>query len=114
MYPRTTGRDHATGVRALGYRSSLGALRLKVTLLVFVQNQVQQGIVDFEFFCIVFDVSHFPELVHELIDARARGADHVREHFLIDRYGDEVGFGSNRGICQHQKNSRQPLLTRIE
>jgi hypothetical protein len=58
---------------------------------------------------IVFYVSDFSELVHELVDTLSCGADHHRESFLIDRNVDEFRFCCKSIICQSQKYScRRP------
>jgi hypothetical protein len=88
-------------------------LLLIVAVRLIAQDQVQERIIDFDF-AVVLDVAQSPKLVHELIDTRARGADHVGEHFLVDRKGDETGLGPETGICQHQESPRQPLLARVE
>lgn len=79
-------------------------------LRLVVQDRVQQRIVDCDL-AVVVDITQLTKFVHELIDARTRCANHVCEHFLIDRYGDGVGLVSELGVCQGQQSSRQPLLT---
>ena len=63
---------------------------------------------------IVIDEAEAAEFVHEEIDPRARGADHFRQRFLVDRRGDVLGFVFLAEIRQQQKHPRQPLLAGIE
>ena len=48
-------------------------------------------------FGVVVDETEFSELVHEVVDARPRRADHLRQVFLVDPGHD--GFGLAR-LCQ--------------
>ena len=41
---------------------------------------------------VVFDQPELAELVHEVVDARARGADARRHHFLADRRSHRAQF----------------------
>ena len=55
-----------------------------------VQNNAQKATVDSEPAVVVNEAQLF-ELVHEMTDARPRGADHLRQTFLIDPGEDWFG-----------------------
>jgi hypothetical protein len=49
----------------------------------FVQNNIQQGAVDFDV-AVVVNQAQSSKLVHEKAHARSRRADHFRERLLAD------------------------------
>ena len=63
---------------------------------------------------VVFDITELAELGHELIDARARGADHARQRLLRDGYVYNVRMLAGLSIRQCQQNARQTLFAGIE
>ena len=54
-----------------------------------VQNDIQQGVMDFQF-SIVFDVAQFAELVHEMAYPGPGRSDHLREDFLAEISNDRL------------------------
>jgi|SRR5277367_314422 len=58
-----------------------GKLRVDMVFDLFVEDNCQQGFVDFDF-AVVFDETEFSEFVHEEIDAGTRSADHFGQGFL--------------------------------
>ena len=52
-----------------------------VALKSVVKDDAQQGSVDLQA-AVVLDEAEFPEFIHEEVDARARCADHLSQHFL--------------------------------
>jgi len=65
-------------------------------------------------FAIVFDESHSAKLVHEMADALAGRADHLRQCLLVDPGNDLLLSCFLPLIGKQQKSARQPLLGRIE
>lgn len=92
------------------FRSFEGGWRLQCLL---VKDHRQERTVDFDF-AVVFDEAQFPELVHEKIDASARGANHFRQRLLRNLLKDAIGlvFGAVAG--EQEKGAGQPLLTGVE
>jgi hypothetical protein len=110
MMPDATVTHTATPRRGIVLPAralSFGAVRPAI------QDYIQQRIMDSDL-SVVFDVTQLAESGHELVNARARGADHVSERLLGDRYGDHARLVIEPGTRQRHKNPRQPLLARIE
>ena len=63
---------------------------------------------------VVIDEAELPELVHEVIDARPRRADHLRQVFLVDPGNDGLGLALPAEARQQQKNPGQPLFAGVE
>ena len=80
---------------------------------LLVQNHVQQGFMDFEF-SVVFDKAQLAEFVHEEADARSRGADHLRQHFLTVLSDDRLPTTFLAEICKEKEKSGEALFARIE
>ena len=55
-----------------------------------MQNNVQQGIMNFQF-SIVFDKTQFAEFVHEKAHPCSGRADHFRQRFLTELSHDRLG-----------------------
>src|SRR5438034_11353818 len=55
---------------------------------LIVQNEVQQGSVDFQVVAVVINEAQFPKFVHEVTHARSRGTDHLRKRLLADLRDD--------------------------
>ncbi len=102
------------------YRSALGAYargggifpnRAKADLVV--QDDAEEGIVDVDL-AVVLDEAQFAEFVHEKIDAGARCANHLRQHFL-GNLGKHLLRLVLRAIAREQQQSaRQPFLAGVE
>src|SRR4029077_5484393 len=87
------------------------ACRLVSSLLV--QDNSQQGIVDVDL-AVVFDEAQFSELVHEKIDPRACGTDHLRQH-LLRYFKKHLLRLARRAIAREQQQSaRQTLLAGVK
>jgi hypothetical protein len=71
-----------------GIAEERSRLRVKVGLLV--QDNTQEGIVDLDLAVVVLDEAQLPEFVHEEIDSRARGADHLGQNLMTyhGNFGD--------------------------
>src|ERR1700730_9228845 len=78
-----------------------------------MQNDVQQGAVNFQV-AVVFNEAQFPEFIHEVTDARPRGADHLREGLLADLRNYLLRSAVLAKIRQEEKSSCQTPLARIE
>ena len=63
---------------------------------------------------VVIDQTQFPEFVHEVADARSRGANHARERLLADLPDDRLRNAALVEICQQEKRACQAPLARIE
>src|ERR1700688_2462348 len=63
---------------------------------------------------VVIDVAQLAKFVHEIINARSRRANHLRQRLLVDFAYDGVRPAILAVIRQQQKNSRQPSLAGIE
>src|SRR5258708_16857605 len=102
------------------YRSALGeyardggifADRAKADLVV--QDDAEEGIVDVDL-AVVLDEAQFAEFVHEKIDAGARSANHLRQHFL-GYFGKHLLRLARRAIAREQQQSaRQPFFAGVE
>ena len=78
-----------------------------------VEHRIQQRLVHND--CpVVVNETCFAKFVHEVADARSRGADHCRERFLTysNRCDGRTTFFSIIG--EKQKEAGEPLLARIE
>jgi hypothetical protein len=78
-----------------------------------VQHSAQERSVDFDF-SIVADEPELAEPVHEKTDAGSRGADHVRQRFLIDIWTDRLRAAFLSEMREQKEKAREPLLARIE
>jgi hypothetical protein len=78
-----------------------------------VQNQVQQGIMDFQL-SIVFDKTQFAEFVHEKAHPRSGRADHLRQRFLTDLSDDRLRLAFLAEICKQKEKPGEALFARIE
>jgi hypothetical protein len=70
-----------------------------------VQNQIQQGPVDFNV-AVIGNESELAEFVHEKTDARARGADHLRQRLLADFRQDRFGIALLAEVRKKQEFAR--------
>ena len=75
-----------------------------------VQDNAEEGIVDVDF-AVVFDETHFPEFVHEKIDSRPSGANHLREH-LLRYFGEPLVRTASRAIVCEQQQVRASRFSR--
>src|ERR1700730_14917505 len=80
---------------------------------LLVQNDVQQGTVDFNF-AVVINKTQFPKSVHEKAHARSRRADHFGQRFLTDFRYDWLRPTFLAKIGQKQKDPCQPIRCSIE
>src|ERR1700676_4676212 len=78
-----------------------------------VQHHAEEGIVDVDL-AVVLDEAQFPEFVHEKINARARRANHLREH-LLRYFGEHLLRLARIAIArEEQQGARQALLAGVE
>src|SRR3984893_8757783 len=84
-----------------------------VDLGFLVQNDVQQGTVDFNF-AVVINKTQFPKSVHEKAHARSRRADHFGQCFLTDFRYDWLRPTFLAKICKEKEKSGEALFARIE
>jgi predicted PurR-regulated permease PerM len=76
--PEALADESAQGLRDAGATLVASTLSESRTYLhSILQDDGQEGVVDLQA-AVVFDESELPKLVHEEVDARARGADHLR------------------------------------
>src|SRR5487761_167125 len=80
---------------------------------LFVQDNREKRTVDVKT-AIIFDEAQFPELVHEKIDARARGADHFRKRFLRDLGKHFLGFVLLAIASEQQESASEAFLAGVE
>jgi hypothetical protein len=78
-----------------------------------VQDDTEEGIVDADL-AVVLDEAELLEFVHEKIDARAGGANHLRER-LLRYFGKHALRMALRAITREQQQSaRQAFLGGVE
>jgi hypothetical protein len=78
-----------------------------------VQDNGEQRLVDLDF-AVVFDEAELPEFVHEEIDARTGGADHIRQGLLGDFRQHALRLILFPVAGQKQQRARQALFTGVE
>ena len=61
-----------------------------VNLWLVMQNEVQQGTVNFNM-AVVVNKAQLPKFVHKKANPRSRRADHLRQRFLADFRNDWLG-----------------------
>jgi len=80
---------------------------------LFVQDNTKKGTMHLQS-TVVFDEAELPELVHEVVYPRARGANHFRQR-LLPHPGDHfLGPAFFSEARQNQERACQPLFARIE
>jgi hypothetical protein len=79
----------------------------------FIQNEVQQGFLNFQF-AVVFDQTQLPKFVHENIHARPRRSNQRGECVLVHTYRYRFRTNVVAIIGQQQKSPCQPHLAGIE
>jgi len=82
-----------------------------------VEHDIEEGAVHLQpivRIAVVFNEAQFPELIHEETDARARGADHLREHFLTHLCHDRFWLAFFAKMGHKQQHACEPLLTGIK
>jgi len=65
-------------------------------------------------FAVVFDETQFSEFVHEEIDARPRGADHLREHLLRNLGEDLLRMLPCAIPSEQEQSAGQPFFAGVE
>src|SRR5258708_30761386 len=81
--------------------------------LSVVEDDTEEGIVDVNL-AVRTDEAQFVEFLHEKIDARAGGANHLREHLLGD-FGKHALRMALRAIAgKQQQSARQAFLGGVE
>ena len=78
-----------------------------------VEDDIEEGTVHVQPTVVVHE-AQFAELVHEETDARARGADHLGQHFLTDLRDHRFRLAFFPNVGQQQEQPRQPFLAGIE
>jgi hypothetical protein len=78
-----------------------------------VQNDVQQGTMDFQF-PIVFDIARCAEFVHEIADSRSGRADHLRKEFLTEFSNNRLRRVILAEVRKEKENASQSLFARVE
>src|SRR5438094_10890 len=63
---------------------------------------------------VVGDEPQLAELVHEMADSRASGADDLRQRLLADLRNHRLRLAFLSEISEQEKYPREPLLTRVE
>ena len=63
---------------------------------------------------VIRDEAKLPEPIHEEIDPRSGGADHLCQVFLTDPANDRFGFAVLAKMGQQQEHPSQALLAGIE
>ena len=86
------------------------AIRGDYCLLAAPQN-FPQRLVHFQSAIVVYE-SLLPESIHEQIDSRARGADHLCQNLVTQDGNLGNRWASLIQVRQPQKHARQPLLGR--
>jgi hypothetical protein len=80
-----------------------------------MQNDIGQQLCTHDQTAVVVDQSHFPEFVHEVINAGARRAYHFSQDLVTEPgycvIRDDVVFPQSRKL---QEDSGKPFLTVIE
>src|SRR5882672_5012648 len=77
-----------------------------------VAQYFPQRLVDFHSAAIVVDESLLPESVHKQIDSRARGPDHLRQHFVTEAGNLRTFSAVLVQVRQPQQHPRQPFFRR--
>jgi hypothetical protein len=87
--------------------------QLGFNLRLIVQNNVQQGTVDFNV-AVVINKAQLPKFVHEKAHARSRRTDHFGQRFLTDFRDDWLRPTFLTKICKEKEKSGEALFARIE
>jgi hypothetical protein len=78
-----------------------------------VQHHTQKRIIDLKA-AVIFDEAQLLEFVHEQIDARARGSDHLGQRLLRYFWKHSVMLVLLAVARQQEQGARQPLLRGVE
>jgi hypothetical protein len=110
-HPRTAGSRQMSSLTLPIATGSKQQLRSNLRLIV--QNDVQQGAVDFNV-AVVINKAQLPKSVHEKAHARSRRADHFGQRFLTDFRDDWLRPTFLPKICKEKEKSGEALFARIE
>ena len=78
-----------------------------------VEDDVEEGAV-YAQLAVVINETQFAELIHKMTDARAGGADHLGQCFLIDLRNGRLRLPLFPEIRYQEQRSRKPLLAGVE
>ena len=90
-----------------------GLLLILLDLGLVIQDDIQQGVMDFKF-SIVVDIAQFAEFVHEVAHARSSRSNHLREGFLTELSDNRFRPAVLAEIREEKKNAGEALFARIE